>query len=59
MSWRISKAVVIGGVLLLIGIGCGQELFPTCKDPKHPCPDVDPNYPDPTPFGASRDAGTD
>lgn len=62
-AWRILGAVLIvvlvGSAIALVAVGCGQEIFPTCKDPKHPCPPVEPNYPDPTPFGARRDGGSD
>ncbi len=39
-------AVALAGSVLAL-VGCPpQTLFPTCDDPAHPCPPVDPNYPE-------------
>jgi hypothetical protein len=37
----LAPIVTIGATLA----ACGVEWFPKCNDPKHPCPDVEPNYP--------------
>lgn len=34
-----------------IAVSCGGSLFPKCDDPKHPCPNVEPDYPASPPFG--------
>lgn len=61
-TWRIVGVILvvalIGSLCALVATGCGQEWFPTCKDPKHPCPPVEPDYPPSPPF-AARDAGAD
>lgn len=50
-------APIVTGAFVLAA--CGVELFPKCNDPKHPCPNVEPDYPQEPAFGAHRDAGVD
>ena len=62
----IPTILVVVGILMLGGLICialfscaRQEFLPWCDDPKHPCPNVQPDYPPPAPMGAPRDAGAD
>ncbi len=54
---RGGLALVILGSVVLVGavlMACGVNWFPKCDDPKHPCPNVEPDYPPSPPFGAPR-----
>jgi hypothetical protein len=46
--------LVLAASIAVIGLAasCGGGLFPRCDDPKHPCPNVEPDYPVSPPFGA-------
>ncbi len=67
-KWREYRSIAISTVIafvimmgflaaLALSEGCGVNWFPKCDDPRHPCPEVQPDYPPPTPFAQSLEAG--
>ena len=58
-STTFARFIVLAGLVhaVVILTACGPEWFPKCEDPKHPCPNVEPNYPPSPAFGSVNDAG--